>query len=410
LNSPPIRAEHFTERDPASITNWVTQLTSRDWRTRREAVRSLVRVGPPVEAPLRDLLSTEADPEFRLRAAEVLRHVEPMCRTEPTLVTLDLKGTTVKTAFAQLARIEGAPLHADPPNLLDQVPATITAHFDHQPFWQVVLELCRQADLRLRCNESGVTLVGPDNSPKRVFAVSGMFLVTPTWIAGFKEIGPGLRISVFAEPRARVLRGDSPFTVARVVDSGGRPLISESNLNAGGSSAVNGYSWSAGVSPSMTRGSVLKVCRGTARVIVAETYQTLEAPGFASPKSLNDPMPIRLTSGGVSASVVRVVNCGDECQIDLTASTDPNDVDWESLVNSVRAGGIHAYDSAGSELTFLSAQCDGAGPSNNFRCRWSNRLTGSNSIVGDPYKLAWTIPSRTVHLAVPFELHDVVMR
>jgi hypothetical protein len=402
-------AAQFPDADPASITNWITQLTSDDFRARREAVRNLVRAGPPVEAPLHDLLATEPNPEFRLRAAQVLRRVEPTCRTEPTLVTLELKSASVKSAFDQLARIEGAPLRAEPPHLLDLVSETVTARFDHEPYWNVVLELLRRANLHLRCNESGVTLVRPANPLKRVFAVSGMFLVTPTWLKASNDIGPGLRISVFAEPRARVLRGDSPFTLTRAVDSKGHPCISESNLNAGGSSAANGYSWSAGVSPSMTKGSVLKVCKGTARVIVAETYQTLEAPGFASPKSLNDPMPIRLTSGGVSASVVRVINTGDECQIDLSVSTDPNDVDWDSLVNSVRAGGIHAYDSAGSELTFLSAECDGPGPTNNFRCRWTNRLTGSTSVTGEPYKIAWTLPSRTVHLSVPFELHDVVM-
>ena len=410
--APAIRAAQFDPPDSTAVSRAVSLLTGDDWRSRRDAVRQLVKIGPPVEAPLRDLLASDPNPEFRLRATEVLRRVGPMRRTEPTLITLDFRDTDPRFAFDQLARIEGAQLPIDPPDLLDRVPQRVTAHFDHEPYWQVVLELVRQLpDLRLRCNETGVALLRPKKPPPPpVFFVSGMFLVTPTWVTGFKEVGPGMRITVYAEPRARVLRGDSPFSLTQAIDASGRSCISESAFNSGGSSVTNGYAWSAGVSPMLTPGSTLKLCKGVARVVAAETYQTLEAPGFDSPKSLSDPMPIRLTSGAVSASVVRCINTGGEYVMDIQINTDPQEVDWDALMFSIRSGGIRTFDITGAELPLLSAQCDGGGPSNYVRCRWSPRTTPSSRSTSPPHKLTWQIPSRTVHLAVPFELHDVTMR
>jgi hypothetical protein len=330
-------ASEFAPFDPIELNRQIARLSHDDWRVRRDAVRALVKVGPPVEAPLRDLLAANPSPELRLRAQEILRRVQPMCRTQATLITLDLSDVSAKAAFDQLARIEGAPLRVEPIDLLDHISRHITARVDHRPYWEVVLELCRQADLRLRCNESGVTVVHPRKaSPPRKFSVSGMFLLTPTWLSGFKEVGSGMRISVFAEPRGRVLTGDSPFTLLEASDAAGKPCLSGSSLSAGGASATNGYSWSAPLSPSAHPGTLLVRCRGIARLIIAETFQTLEAPGFDSENSLAGPMPIRLTAGSMSASIVRVVNAGSEYQMDIQLATDPAEVDWNSLIFSAK--------------------------------------------------------------------------
>ncbi len=404
-------ASQFAEPDTATIERCMAQMTQENWRLRRNAVHQLIEIGPPVEALLRDQLAKNPSPEFRLRANDVLRRVDPMRRIEPALISLDFANADATTALDRLARIEGAPLPADPPTLLDQIAERITAHFDHRPYWEIVLEICRQADLRLRCNESGVVLVRPKKPlPPRRFAVSGMFLVTPTWMPGFKEIGPGMRISVYAEPRARILRGDSPFTLTEAVDTAGRSCLSESSLNAGGMSITNGYSWSAGLASAVVPGSTLVRCRGTARVIAAETFQILDVPGVASSKSLADPMPIRLSAGGVSASIVRIIKAGDEYQMDIQIYTDPAEVDWNALMFSVRSGGMKAFDVQGRELSLNAVLSDGAGPSNLLRCRWGIGAKRSKVSAGEPFSLKWQIPARTIRLAVPFELNDVILK
>jgi len=83
-----------------------------------------------------------------------------------------------------------------------------------------------------------------------------------------------------------------------------------------------------GLAPTAVPDAVIARCRGTARVVVAESFQTLEAPGFSSAKSLTDPMPIRFSTGGVSAGILRIINAGGEYQMDIQIATDPAEVDW----------------------------------------------------------------------------------
>lgn len=405
-------AEQFKEANPRAIERQIGRLTDADWRTRRQAVRDLAAIGPPVEMKLRELLEGVVDPEFRVRAEETLRRVSPMRRTEPALLTLEFDDVDAAAAFKQVASMEGAALPCDPPGLLSTVTERVTAKYVGRPYWEVVLDLCERTGLRLRCNEAGVTLVRPKKpQPPRSFAVSGMFLVTPARVAGYREVGSGVRISVYAEPRAHVLRGDVPFTLAEAVDTAGRSFLSEGAMNAGGAAVVNGYSWSAGLAPTAVPDAVIARCRGTARVVVAERFQTLEAPGFSSPKALTDPLPIHFSTGGVSASILRILNTGGgEYEMHVQLATDPAEVDWDALLFSIRAGGMRAFDVQGRELKLDAAQCDGGGPANNLRCHWSPRAAGSSRLAGQPFKLVWQVPSRTVKVAVPFVLRDVKLQ
>jgi len=82
----------------------------------------------------------------------------------------------------------------------------------------------------------------------------------------------------------------------------------------------------------------------------------------------------------------------------------------EALIFSIRAGGMRAFDFQGAELTLIAAQCDGGGPANNLRCRWSRRGAGATRPAGQPFKLVWQVPSRTLKVLVPFELKDVKLQ
>ena len=139
-------------------------------------------------------------------------------------------------------------------------------------------------------------------------------------------------------------------------------------------------------------------------------FRLSKPPGSASPKSLSDAMPVRLTAGGVSASIVRIIETGGEYQMDIQLATDPLTVDWNALLFSIRAGGMRRLRFLRRELTLISAQCEGGGPTNNLRCLWSNRSAVSTRTTAQPYRLTWQIPARTVRLAIPFELDNVVMK
>jgi hypothetical protein len=405
-------ASQFPDFDPQAIDRAIAQLSSDDWHRRRDAVRELARLGPQVEARLDDLLDGPLTPELRLRIREARRLVDPMRRIEPTLITLNLRDADAKTAFDQVAWQQGAALPCEPRGLLNSLDASVTANFVRRPYWDVILELCRQTGLRLRCNEAGVTLVRATASAARreTFAVNGLFLVTPSRLRSVGEVGPGLRISIYAEPRACVLRSDAPLTVSEAVDRRGRSLISESALNAGGASLSNGYCWSAGLSPMALPDSVLSDFRGTAQLILAESMQTFEAPGASTEKSLTDPMPIQFSAGSVSMSILRIVESGGEYLMDMRLATDPAEVDWAGLMFSLDAGGLRAFDIDGRELQLVHVQHDGAAPADNIRVRWQSRISAATRPTSEPFKLIWRFPAKTVHVTVPFELKDVKLR
>jgi hypothetical protein len=404
-------ASQFPEYDQQAIDRAIAQLSSGDWHWRREAVRELARLGPQAEVELDQMLEGPLTPELRLRVHEAKRQIEPMRRIEATLITLAFHDADAKTAFGQVAQQEGAALPCEPRGLLNSLDASVTASFVRRPYWDVILELCRQAGLRLRCNEAGVTLVrATADSLQENFAVNGLFLVTPSRLRSVEGVGPGLRISVYAEPRACVLRSDAPLTVREAVDERGRSLISESALNTGGASLSNGYSWSAGLSPMALPDSTLSHFRGTARLILAESVQTFEAPGASTEKSLTDPMPIQFSAGGVSASILRVVESGGEYLMDMRLATDPAEVDWAGLMFSLDAGGLRAFDVDGRELQLTSVQHEARGPTDNIRVRWRTRISASTQPTSEPFKLVWRFPAKTMHVTVPFELKDVRLR
>jgi hypothetical protein len=408
----PASAAQFPQGDPGDVDRAVAKLSSGDWRERREAVRELVRLGPGVQMRLDELLDGPLTPELRLRVRDARRQIEPMRRVEPTLLTLDLRDVSAREAFDQVSWQEGAPLPCEPKRLLESVDARVTIRCDRQRYWDSILELCRKAGLLLRCDETGVTLVRSTakSPPLRQFAVSGLFLVTASGLRSVEGVGPGLRLSVYAEPRAAVLQSEATLRIEEAVDARGRSLLSESAMNSGGASLTNGYSWSAGLSPLALPDSVLARFRGTARVLLAESVQTFDAPGAGSDQTLAGPMPIRFSAGGVAADILRVVRSGDEYWLDLRVATDPGQVDWPALMFSIDSGGLRVFDSVGREIPFISAQHDGRGPVDNIRIRWRARTWAATMPASQPFKFVWRFPAKTVRVDVPFQLRDVTLR
>lgn len=404
--------------DPQQVAREVANLSAEQWRDRRDAMQWLVDAGPGAELPLRRLVDRTKNPEARMRAQQVLDRIGQIRRVEPAIVRLNLDHVDVRSAFERIADIEGAELSTDPPDLLTNCPGAISARYDGQTYWQAMLDLCRRSGLELRCGPAGVTLTrkATDGSLRDVIGCSGAFLVCGRlipWSQNPTDLGRSARIELHAEPRAEVLRGDWHVTLNEATDQRGQSLrpLAESGINMGGGEKLaDGFAWSVPLRPVTSPDTRLTRLRGSVDVLLAAEVATGQAPDHAGDRTLGGPLPINLACGAVSASVLRVVPDGPSWTMEMQVDTDPADVEWDAVMQSFGSGGLRAFDADGHELVLQNFWRAGGGPSNQVRCKWGRSSHPEQGPSGDPYKLVWRIPGKTVRVTVPFELTDVRLR
>lgn len=397
------------------VEQQVSRLSSVRWSDRRDAVQRLIRIGPSAEFRLRRLLAGSPSPEVRIRAEAALRQIHGMRRVKPALITMELHDVSAKEALEKLAEIEGAELPADPPDLLDHCGAKMSARFDRRSYWDVLLEICRHAGLQVRCGSGGVKLgPGGDYGPQPAMASSGAFLFTARllpWSKDPRDLGRSLRLEAYGQPRTEVLHGDWKVELTQALDQDGGSLLPvvESGINLGGAAGrPNGAAWTIPLRPAHRPDAVLKTCKGTVKLVLAEGEQTLEFPGASGDRSLAGGLPLIVSTGCMTASILRVLPEGKDYQMDVQLAVDPTQIEFDALLESMESGRLRTFDAAGRELALKNIWRDGGGPMNNVRCRWGLPEVGAP--VGPPFKLLWRAPTKTVVVTVPFELHDVKMK
>lgn len=410
------RGEATANADPGQVERAAARLSADQWRDRRDAVAWLIDAGPSAELQLRRLVDRTRNPETHARAERVLRRIEQVRRVEPAVVTLSLDHVDIPAAYERLAEIEGAELPTDPADLFAHLSGTVTADFNGQTYWQAMLDLCDRTGLELRCGDGVVVLSRKRGNSTTADAIScsGAFLVRARLARWSREPGdPGrlVRIELYAEPRAELVRGEWRVNLTQATDQHGQSLrpLAESGINMGGTAKLNnGYSWSVPLRPVASADTRLARLRGQVDVLLAEQVVTGQAPDHAGDRTLGGPMPIHLPCGAVSASVLRVVKDDPSWSMEMQVDADPSEVDWEAVMQSLGCGGLRAFDADGRELALQNIWRAGGGPSNAVRCKWGAPADSKGQPrPGDPFKLVWRIPGKTVHVTVPFDLKDV---
>ena len=401
--------------DPRQIDAEIARLSSDGWKERSDATVFLINAGPAAEMRLRRLVEQTRSPEARLRAQRVLVRISAIRRTEPALITLDLNDVDATTAFGAVAEIEGASLPTQPPDLLATIGPRVRAHFQGLSYWQAVLDLCRQLHLDVQCSETGVELVRGDDGARLVPTPvpSGLFLVSArlkSWSHDPRDPGRSVRLEVYPEPRATLLRGNLRVRLSDAKDQHGQSLLplADSGINLGGAGRQGpGYVWNVPLRPVASRDTTLASLRGSVSVVLAEQVQQIELPDRSGGKTLSGPMPVSLSAGAMSASIMSMVSVDGAYRMDMQIGIDPAEMDWEALMISMQDGGIRAFDVDNRELALLNFSTEGGGPADNVRCKWGKPKGAGSPPVGAPFKLLWDVPSRTTEVVVPFELHDV---
>lgn len=118
------------------VEQLVKDLGADDYRTREKAGRELAAKGEKILPSLRTALSSAENPEVRRRLLVIVRRMDYDRLVSPKLVTMSLKGKTVRDAFAEIGKQTGYKIEYNGNRSASELKQNF--EFDKAPFWQAV--------------------------------------------------------------------------------------------------------------------------------------------------------------------------------------------------------------------------------------------------------------------------------
>ena len=89
--------------EPVDYEALAKQLSSTDWRERRNARETLIRLGDDAKSLLETLIQSAADEETRHQAQEALLQIEQNRTLGPSYITLHVKDARPEEVFAEIS-------------------------------------------------------------------------------------------------------------------------------------------------------------------------------------------------------------------------------------------------------------------------------------------------------------------
>jgi hypothetical protein len=410
-----------------TVDFWIDQLTSDDWKTRQKAMEQLIARGDDALPRLQKLLQTSNDTEIRTRASTAIAQIEENRLIGPSPITLDLKDVPPAQALERILQQARAPLLTDPPNLLTAKNLKpVSLNVDHRPFWEVVQTVCARAGLEMapisRHNHEigmGVIQSGAEWLDKPL-VVSGPLLIRADRLARISTIRLKppqetleefeISLTVFAEPKLRVLDFSSSVKLEEVVDELGHSLIpptEEGDVAANADVFGTGHNahtsrWEVGATLHHPKGSGTKIAkfRGSTRLQVQTRAATLEAP-------LSSASGMTRTLDGLRVAVKTADNA--KCALSVFREG-RSDLEWYLVRLQLTAGRARLLDEQGQVIARGQPAPDMEESPDNQRIDLRQKFTRESEAKKRPSeatKLEWEFPTQIRELSVPFMLTDL---
>jgi hypothetical protein len=342
----------------------------------------------------------------------------------PTRITLHLKDVTPQAAYNAFATQAGITIKPFPANLFTGVSSS--GHTDPIPqidlenvsFWQAARILARKTNLALRMGGTNRDLlVAAGSAPvweRGPSFESGPFLAVANhiFISRAIDLNNGadiqracsVRLTLYAEPRVRVLKGFFNAVVDQATDDKGHPLISTPlpTFNERMQPAAT-MAWpiQLQLTPPANAGESIGILKAHVQVLVQTQSEILDIPDIAA--AMNQPK----TLGARKLTIRDLKKNGDTAYtLSLTLQRDPaNPSDWSdiNLTNTIRL-----LDESGRPLSRRTYGTAGStAPSVNLNLMFGREDGQGGPLVGTPVRLIWDVPTQTRTLTVPFEFHDL---
>jgi hypothetical protein len=393
----------------AQIDTWSAELTSDDWKTRQKAMEKLVGLGEDALPVLQKLQNSSPDHEIRTRAAAAIAQILENRLVGPSPITLDLNNVPAEQVFAELGRQAHAALRA-PKSL-----GPLSLKVDHRPFWEVVEGLCLQHNLEMNGTEFAQN--GNDWLQKPTVLAGPLLIradrLTRQATAHLRPPGEvdeefNISLTVYAEPKLRVLDFSSSVKLDDVMDDLGHSLIPEDEANVDAYGNIRNPStthWEIGATLHHPKGTGTRIVkfRGQTKLLVQTRAGLLEVP-LAGARNLFK------TIEGVRVTVKEA----DAGHATLLVHRDGRtDAEWYTLRMQLYAGAARLVNDSGQIVARHPNAIDAEEAQDAQRMDVHLKFVAEEEFkskrrpVSEGLKLIWEFPSQVRELAVPFELPEL---
>ncbi len=434
-----------TQPADADVVALIRRLGADDEADRANAQQQLVDLGSTATDELRRAADHDADLEVRNRANAALAQIRDRDANGPTLVSLHVHQANLTSVLAELSR----QAHAEVAQAYVTVAGRaggpmVTLDADRQPFWEVLADVCGQANVcplpQLETANRNRLLLYPTSRnwlAKGPHQAAGAFCVGVAEVARMTSVdlaGPPLtndwftvRLIVFPEPKL-VVTQVSPLALREATDDAGNSLVPpapaglmRAMVRMGGRMPLRTVDTRLKY-PSDHPGHRIATLAGDLAVTLAQGAQRFEADDVLGHPHVTRPLP------GVKARVSMArQGLGFAVTVEL-ARDGMADAQWYAMTNRVNDLSLEdaagrpltppyawIYDASNSDATFkatgtFSRQVAmGANLLMNRMGVAANPNAAPAAPPGEPVRIVWNVAARFKVVTVPVAFHDLPM-
>ena len=403
---------------PAEFSDAVKALSSDSWKERQAAQDRIVKMGEDIVPLLKPIAEKHADEEVRSRAEAAIRQIMENGQIGPSYITLKLKDAKPQQVFAEIARQARCELPTNPKNLFAQLEnqSGVSVEFDRVNFWTAFRETCQKTGLYPvnYYNDRRMTLGrGQSSNWNGPTVISGPFMIVANRLQRTNSVelsNPNniqrdfyLSLSVFAEPKIRVLQSAYGVQVDEAVDEKGNSLIINDGNRQGGWSSGQQWMWGLSARLNYPENAGTKIARfkGNVKFIIQTKSATLELENVLAVKNVEKRV------GGRRILFKEIKKNGQQIDVVTTIYRDGmSDLDWQNIHSLGQM--IRLMDKDGRLLSNSGWGGGGGGAEMNYTYNFTmQNFGGEEGKVGEPHKLVWEFPLDTREVPISFEFKDL---
>ena len=333
-------------------------------------------------------------------------------------VTLKLTDAKPQEAFAALSRQIDYDLAVSPRNLWDSRPwPAISVNLNNATFWQASRELCEKAGVSLQRLgiERDVVLMAGGGRPWLSYPSSehGPFLVIAQSLQRSNSVDLTqavpptrscvVRLTLYGEPKVRILRAAAVARIEHAVDERGISLAPPPTSSEPRPSFTTGWTWSviAHLAPPAEAGDTIAELRGRIVIAVQTDSHVVHIPDIQAARNLSQKV------GGHQLIVKEVRKTGSTYVVSLTLHRDPaSAATWRDISPG---SFFKLLDAQGQPLSRRSygGTGGGSGDSVDLSLTFAREDFNGGDAAGEPATLVWEVPTEVTEHSVPFVFRNL---
>jgi hypothetical protein len=438
----PVASTQSIDHAPSpEISALIQQLGSDDWRSRDNAQKKLVDLGPAAIDALTPIAQADGgDPEVKSRAAAAIAQIHELDSSGPSLVTLHFKDASLDTVLNSLA----TQAHAKrPPDVFGNnlVGPTLSIDVDHKLFWEVLEEICTSVSMTPPPGARGASVfqLGPYGQNWLVKAphiVSGPFLISVVGVSHFRSIDLANAVGTQEQFIARMMLNAEPkllvtqvmgFDLKEAKDDAGHSLIPPANPRANPMVFYNrrfgGGETEVQMAYPANPGKKIAVIKGNFNIALGQDIGRFEINHLSDKPKVTKPLQGYDIQANLTSS-------GNEYEVNLTFNKGSlKEEQWQAMssrfneivvcdasgvqisTNGMRTSGSSLAGNSTYQVTLMFARGQGGGAPipgiNNVRIPGGAIVGPVNA--GEPESLSWDLPLKVKSISIPVEFHDLPM-